>query len=245
MTGANKLAEYVGQNVTIRALPPPLLHASLCVLDAVYAARQKYEERVDDGKGGGVIGRYVSYQGIARSRGASLKTGQEEDTLNDLINLTQSIGCERFADEVIGFRARALILLPKSKRDRGEKPPLRSEICLKLAQKLLEIDALNNTLLGLRKWADTVDPKDNAFKPNGQYAVKGIGFDTWHYLFMLAGNADLVKPDVHIRAFVKQVLGYEPPRPQIVQILREAAKILGITPKQLDSSIWDYQRKNK
>lgn len=135
-----------------------------------------------------------------------METGQQEDTLSNLINLTQSIGCERFADEVIGFQARALILLPKNQRDRGKKPPLRSAICLKLAQKLLDMYPAAVSILGLKKWAHEVDLEDSAFKRNGNFAVKGVGYDTWHYLCMLAGNENLAKPDVHIRRFVKCVL---------------------------------------
>lgn len=52
VTEADKLAEYVRQNVPIIELRPPLLHASLCVLDALYAARQRYEERVTTEKAG-------------------------------------------------------------------------------------------------------------------------------------------------------------------------------------------------
>ena len=79
----------------------------------------------------------------------------------------------------------------------------------------------------------------------GENYVKGVGYATWHYLCMLAGNDDLVKPDIHVRRLVRRVLGYEPCKVRIVTILRETAKIMGISAKRLDNSIWNYQRKEK
>jgi hypothetical protein len=92
VTEAARLAAYVSNNIPLKALEPPLLHPSLCILDAVYSAQQEYTTRVIGGIGGGVIGRYLSYQGIARARGDRLQVGEREDRLIDLVGLIIHLG---------------------------------------------------------------------------------------------------------------------------------------------------------
>lgn len=110
---------------------------------------------------------------------------------------------------------------------------------------LLTVEPVSNSLPGLRKWAQEVDLDAGEYNSNGKYAVKGIGPNTWHYLCMLAGNENSVKPDVHITRFVEGVLGYKPSKSKIVRLLQKASDILGILPKQLDNSIWNYMGINK
>ena len=110
---------------------------------------------------------------------------------------------------------------------------------------LLTVEPVSNSLPGLRKWAQEVDLDAGEYNRNGKYAVKGIGSNTWHYLRMLAGNENSVKPDVHITRFVEGVLGYKPSKSKIVRLLQKAADILGIRPKQLDNSIWNYMGTKK
>jgi hypothetical protein len=107
---------------------------------------------------------------------------------------------------------------------------------------LLVVEPTANNMSGFTKWAEGVDLDDKAFRSCGKWYVKGVGYDTWHYLCMLAGNENLGKPDVHITKFVRQVLGYKPTKPEIVRLLQEAATILKISPKELDHSIWSYVR---
>ncbi len=86
---------------------------------------------------------------------------------------------------------------------------------------------------------------DWGFRPRGENYVRGVGYATWHYICMLSGNDNLVKPDVHVKRFVEFVLGYEPCKTGIVTMLQETANVIGITPKQLDNSIWNHQRAKK
>ena len=108
---------------------------------------------MDDGRGGGVIGRYAQEREI-RARGDGLYTGEREDTLIDLINFIEAIGTEIFADIVVRNKARLLgswgVLVSGPR-------PFRSQVCLELAQKLLLIAPCSNTLQGLQSWALEVD----------------------------------------------------------------------------------------
>ena len=72
---------------------------------------------------------------------------------------------------------------------------------------VLTVEPASNSLSALRKSAQEVNLDAGEFNRNGKYAVKRIGSDTWHYLCMLAGNENSVKPDVHITRFVEGVLG--------------------------------------
>jgi len=101
------------------------------------------------------------------------------------------------------------------------KPPFQSQVCLELAQMLLTVELASNSLPDLRKWAQEVDLDAGEYNRNGKYAVTGIGPDTWHYICILAGNENSIKPDVHITRFVEGILGYAPSKSEIVQLLQK------------------------
>lgn len=81
--------------------------------------------------------------------------------------------------------------------------------------------------------------------PRVIWGIKGLGIITIKYLAMLAGNANLVKADRHIRRFPEKILSRRTSAVEAEDILRDVAIELRILPKQLDNSIWHYQRELK
>ena len=53
---------------------------------------------------------------------------------------------------------------------------------------------------------------------------------------------ETVKPDVHILRFVAGAIGRPVNELEAVEALEEVAKRLGLSPRTLDWSIWEYQR---
>jgi len=71
--------------------------------------------------------------------------------------------------------------------------------------------------------------------------IKGLGTAVYHGLVMRLG-VETVKPDVHILRFVSDAIGRPVNELEAVQALEQAARRLGLSPRTLDWSIWEYQR---
>ena len=71
--------------------------------------------------------------------------------------------------------------------------------------------------------------------------IKGLGTAVYHGLVMRLG-VETVKPDVHILRFVAGAIGRPVNELEAVEALEEVAKRLGLSPRTLDWSIWEYQR---
>ena len=82
-------------------------------------------------------------------------------------------------------------------------------------------------------------------------SVKGIGPAGLNYLFMLAGDPDRCKPDVHIHRFIYDAIGVNVSDEQCQILLTDVVKLLkyeypNLTVRSLDSIIWNkYQIGNK
>ncbi len=71
-----------------------------------------------------------------------------------------------------------------------------------------------------------------------------------YYLFMLAGNDDLIKPDRMVFRFCENVFGKGLIQSEVVDLIQKSASILKtkypqITARLLDHEIWKYQKEKK
>jgi hypothetical protein len=87
----------------------------------------------------------------------------------------------------------------------------------------------------LRGWATTSTEKDFVGH------IKGLGPTVYHGLVMRLG-VETVKPDVHILRFVSGAIGHAVNEHDSVSSLEEVAQRLGVSPRTLDWSIWEFQR---
>lgn len=88
----------------------------------------------------------------------------------------------------------------------------------------------------LKKWAHASD-----FRRDFEGRVKYLGIAAYKWLTMRLG-VDTVKPDVHIRNFVEPIVGHPVSDDELVRVIERAAPEIGMTPRELDASIWEYQR---
>lgn len=93
-----------------------------------------------------------------------------------------------------------------------------------------------NELRRISQWASSVSPQD--YK---HFGVIRFGLAGFQYLRMLFG-ADTVKPDIYIKAFIKDCLGKQTSDMKALCLVEAAAKRLGYSPRQVDGAIWkDYE----
>lgn len=145
------------------------------------------------------------------------------DNLIDLVNHIDNVGgCTNFAETVLNNKQKL-------------SGRLKSEICYELAQKLLQLGI--NTMEDFKNF-ERIDVLESTIR-----SVKGIGPAGLNYLFMLAGDPNRCKPDVHIHHCVKDACGTDLSDSDCQVLFTEAIKILnksypGITVRQLDGMIW-------
>ena len=77
--------------------------------------------------------------------------------------------------------------------------------------------------------------------------VKGIGDAAVNYIFMLAGDQNRCKPDVHIHHCIRDSIGHDVSNADCQTLLTEAVKELkvdnpNITVALLDGFIWNKYR---
>lgn len=88
----------------------------------------------------------------------------------------------------------------------------------------------------LRAWAARSD-----FKLDFEGRVKGLGIAVYQWLVMRQG-VDTVKPDVHVRRFAEASVGRPLNDFDVVEVVTEAAKQLGLKAYELDWGIWEHSR---
>ncbi|MCH5154757.1 MAG: hypothetical protein J1F71_06045 [Clostridiales bacterium] len=115
----------------------------------------------------------------------------------------------------------------------------KSEICYELAKKLLSIHI--NTIEDFRNFEYT-EILESVIR-----SVKGIGDAGLSYLFMLAGDPNRCKPDVHIHHCIQDACGYDISNDECQKLLSAAVAQLksdfpNMTVRLLDGIIWEkYQ----
>ena len=91
----------------------------------------------------------------------------------------------------------------------------------------------------LRKWA-----QDSLFRRDFEGRVPGLQFAMYKLLTIQLG-VDTIKPDTHVLNWLANVLHRRVSDQHAVDLLHHAAKEVGLSARELDLRIWEYQRENK
>ena len=89
----------------------------------------------------------------------------------------------------------------------------------------------------LRAWAGGSD-----FQKDFEGKVKGLGLAAYKSLMMRQG-VDTVKPDTHVRRFVESAIGRRASDAEVVRLVEDAAREVGLPAADLDWRIWEHQRR--
>ena len=150
------------------------------------------------------------------------------DTLKDLLQrIDKGGGPEAFASTV----------LHNLQTISGRR---KTEVCYEIADKLYR-------WLSINTFEDFQDYDKPELLEIVLQSVKGFGDAGINYLFMLAGDADRCKPDVHIHHCIRDAIGEDVSNEQCQELLRGVTAKLqtdypAITVRELDYLIWNkYQ----
>lgn len=86
------------------------------------------------------------------------------------------------------------------------------------------------------EWAASAQVQDYKILNIKHFKIAGF-----QYLRMLFG-ADTVKPDIYIKKFISEVIGYEPDELRAVLLFEEACRVAGVKAREADTVIWDAYR---
>lgn len=192
----------------------------VCIIDCVYSLRANYNRVTLP-----IVERYASHY----MAGDKYLAG---DTVSMLLKHIEEMGGARaFADKVI-----------QNHQTLGRERIPKENVCCQLAEYLhyLRIDTLED----FQKF-----PSPGLLESVVR-SVKGMGDAGTSYLFMLAGDRERCKADVHILRFVQEACGCGVSPEECQQIFTEAVGCLkgqhpGLTVRGLDGIIWNRQQPKK
>lgn len=193
---------------------------SACILDCIYSLRAKYFAVTIP-----IVKRYAD----AYMNGNRNAPG---DTVSMLIARMEECGPELFASSVL-----------KNHQVLGGGANIpKEQVCYKLARylKALHIETIE----------DFRNFESQELLEVVVRAVKGIGDAGVNYLFMLAGDPNRCKPDVHIHHCIRDACGCSISNDDCQQLFTDAVQILrhqypALTVRGLDGIIWRAYQKGK
>lgn len=150
-------------------------------------------------------------------------------SLTEFIKQVDDIGFESFSNDILKNRQKLA----------GR---LKIEVCYELAKNLL--------LLGINTKDDFAAFKETDRLEDKIISVNGIGPAALNYLFMLAGDENRCKPDVHIHHFIRDALGYDVSDDECQLLLTEAVEELkkdysNMSVRRLDGIVWNKYQAGK
>lgn len=219
---AESFAKYCEENFDLRATSDnDYKSLSVCILDCVYSLRARYYETTLP-----TVNRYAAkYMG-----GDRYASGDSVSML--IAHIEESGGPESFAIEVLVNRQKI----------GGRGAILKSETVLQLARHLqaLQIETIEDF-----QQFESVEILESAIR-----AAKGMGDAGTNYLFMLAGDPNRCKPDVHVHHCIQDACGCDVKNEDCQLLFTDAVDLLrnahpNLTVRALDYTIWEHYRQQK
>ena len=111
------------------------------------------------------------------------------------------------------------------------------EVCYDVAKKLQK--------LRIQTMEDFGAFEDEEYLTFCLRSIKGVGDAAIDYLFMMAGDSNRVKPDIHIHHCIKDAIGHDVSNEECQKLFREVSESIKneypfATPRFLDGIVWTY-----
>ena len=218
---AKQFAEYCERNFNLEDGENYSYRSlSVCIIDCVYSLRTHYNRVTVP-----IIHRYAE----AYMKGDSSNPG---DTVTMLLQrMDENGGPKKFADNA----------LQNCQKLGGKAAIPKEDVCFQLAQYLsyLHIDTLED----FRSF-ESQELLEVVIR-----AVKGMGDAGVNYLFMLAGDPNRCKPDVHIHRCIKDACGCDLSNEECQKLFTDTVYYLNrkyphLTVRSLDGVIWRKYQSN-
>lgn len=155
----------------------------------------------------------------------------------DIYSASDSISAFIYHMEEYGTAEFAKSVLKNNQRSGGV---LKTEVCYKLAKYL--------SYIGIETISDFQKFEDTEFIEKILYSVKGLGKAGVDYLFMMTGDSDRCKVDVHINHCIMDFCRVNLPANEVQELFKDAVAVLRnkypkLTVGMLDRTIWnEYQK---
>ncbi len=116
------------------------------------------------------------------------------------------------------------------------------DVCYDVAKKLQK--------LNIQTFDDFNNYNDKEYLSFSLRQIKGVGDAAIDYLFMMVGDDNRVKPDVHIHHCIKDAIGHDVSNEECQNLFREVSLAIVdempfATPRFLDGLVWTYYSKAK
>jgi len=186
---------------------------SVCLLDCVYSLRARYYDVTIP-----IVRRYATKY----MNGNPYAAG---DTVSMLLHRLDAMGHDVFAEKV----------LMNHQKLGGKKQIPKEEVCYQLARYLRD--------LHIETIEDFQHFESQEILEIVIRAVNGLGDAGVNYLFMLAGDPNRCKPDVHIHHCIRDACGHDISNEDCQTLFTDAVTILhtqhpNLTVRGLDGIIW-------
>ena len=186
---------------------------SVCLLDCVYSLRARYYDVTVP-----LVQRYANMFMNGNPHGSG-------DTVSMLLHRMDDIGHLAFAGKV----------LINHQKLGGKKHIPKEEVCYQLARYLRD--------LHIETIEDFQNYESQEILEIVIRAVNGLGDAGVNYLFMLAGDPNRCKPDVHIHHCIRDACGHDISNEDCQALFTDAVAILrarhpNLTVRGLDGIIW-------
>lgn len=213
---AQKFADFCEENFRLDNIENSRLYNSLtlCIIDCIYSLRANYEKVTEP-----IVDRYANCYLNRNIKDSSDTVSMFSQRMENFPELSY------FADNIVyNHQKLGRTNIPKEKT------------CYELAKCLqkLKIETIE----------DFINYKNQNELEKNILKVGGIGTAATSYLFMLTGNSDRCKSDVHVRRCIKEVCGYELSDSEIQRLFTDSVAILSkkypeLTVSALDLVIWN------
>ena len=232
MNDIQTLSKYLAQNLldqlNTKTLGDEYFYQSLTLaaIDAVFSARANYQSVQS------VVKRYCKKYELTvfRSPRNSLPQPECQERVTSLIQKMEQKGIQLFSEQV--FKNKSIT-----------SGRLKADILLELLKQIeyLKIQNFQDIQLCLKN----PDQQQNLISSITK--IRGIGEATFRYFLMLAGDEQMIKPDIMILRFIQNALGRNVSEAEAVKLIQTVSKHLlpqypNLNPRLLDYLIWSWQR---
>lgn len=199
---------------------------TFCLIDAVFSMGIRYKI---------VQNAIIRYKNYIADKGFNFN----EHKISDFKKIVDSFSCEDKKYLLVSEN-----ILTKN-RTSPKNGILKTEACYRIAEILVKYHI--ETKEQFNSMPENIMESVNEEIKNVRGQSSGIMLE---YLYMLAGNDDICKPDRHLHKFVETATGEQEDDYTIQNLMKNVTDILkkdfpNLTVRLLDYEIWKFQRKSK
>ncbi|MBS7527666.1 hypothetical protein KHM83_13350 [Fusibacter paucivorans] len=224
------LSEYMEQTLDLNdlSLSKSFYYNSIvfCIIDAVFSIGVRYSSTLN------TVTRYSKHCKVAlfRDYGTTYSSIVNEYTVSDFLKDIERYSDDALADEIF-----------KNKQRTSSRNGILKSRAVRAFALILKTNGIE-AFRDVEKMMKNQIVEDQILSIKGQSSGKSLS-----YFYMLSGDEDSIKPDRHIKNYLKSFCGSSINDIQATNMIEQAVttlqeKYLGINCRNIDHLIWRYER---